>query len=218
MSHMWKVFVEPLPDHFSLLQTNIRKSKMANASAVHAAVLPHTFSLQTFSSSVSSGDTATGTTSASTSAAAAGGGGGGGPSSVDLFCHTPAALAAQSSEKTRHHPNASAPSHTVSISPKRTFCSLNPRHPSFTHLPTPSSSSSSSSLPTAGVWRVSVPAMSLLDLPLGQLQKDGAGEQSAHSGGPVRLLVLDIDDEANYQVCWRAESGAQGEGRREKGT
>lgn len=40
MSHLWKVFVEPLPLHHALLQTSIRKRKVANVTVLPTAAIP----------------------------------------------------------------------------------------------------------------------------------------------------------------------------------
>lgn len=191
---MWKVFVEPFPEYFSQLEISIRKNKVANATAVHAAIIPQTFSIW-------DKDTAT-----------AGGGSISDSPSVELFCHFSMTTHSSGKISDMHNISSSASSNTPShapSTPKRIICSLTSLHPELKHPFSSSSttaSGSASSSDARGEWRVTVPAKTLADLEKSFPVPDGT--RTGHSGSkssilsPIRFLVLDTE-EMDFQVSSR---------------
>jgi hypothetical protein len=171
MDHMWKVFVEPSPVYFSQLQTSLRKSKVANATSVQAAVTPRDY-LKTISPG-SSGD----------------------PTPlVDLFCRTASSNNPKNMSSLLLRPSLKR--HFCSLNPVHPL--LKPLSPASN---SPGGEGGEGSAEESSVWQVKVPAMSLSDLPLHRPESEGnSHSHSGGDANLVRLLILDTDDSMDFGV------------------
>ena len=173
---MWKLVVEPYSSQLTQLQINLRKSKMTNVSIINAAVIPESFS-DRFENASSMVDT------------------------FDLFCRKYLNISRVSVSPGGHNISSVFPS-----SPRRHVCAIDPRQPNFESRKQFSGHHQITSGVKSQLQRDTVAALKLSDFVLdvaGNTEKirnvSAYGQKNIHSS-PIRMLVLDTNDEIDYHV------------------
>ena len=173
---MWKLFVEPFSSHLTQLQTNLRKSKMTNVSIINAAVIPESFSGR-FEYASSAVDT------------------------FDLFCRKYLNIS-----RVFESPGGNNISFAFPSSPRRHVCAIDPRQPNLESRKQFSGHHQITFGAKSQLQRDTVSALKLSDFVLdvaGNTEKirnaSAYGQNNIHSS-PIRMLVLDTNDEIDYHV------------------